>query len=138
MVTGQDQDVLNGAVLDVGEQPRVLAHRISCALEPVLHRRRLRCGQHLNEAVTTKAHTRAHVVGAGKVAVQRHGVELRQHVDLGDAAVDAVALQGQRGGERGIQDSEQNQPSVVAGKPHRAPDGKANHSDAPANMSTST
>ena len=45
---------------------------------------------HLHETVAAKAHTRAQVVRARQVPVQRRGVELGEHVDLGDARVDAV------------------------------------------------
>ena len=45
---------------------------------------------HLHETVAAKAHARAQVVCARQVPVQRRGVELGEHVNLGDARVDAV------------------------------------------------
>jgi len=88
VVAGEDDDVLHQAVLDVAEHPRVLAHGVRGALEPVSVGRRLRCREHLHEALTRNALS---VVRLAQVAVERGRVELREDVDLGDAAVQAVA-----------------------------------------------
>mmetsp|Transcript_28085 Transcript_28085/g.61482 ORF Transcript_28085/g.61482 Transcript_28085/m.61482 type:complete len:326 (+) Transcript_28085:675-1652(+) len=87
VVAGQDDHVLDLLVLDVGQQPRVLADGISGALEPLLVGGGLGGGQHLHEALGPDG---ALAVRAGQVAVEGHGVELGEHVDLGDAAVEAV------------------------------------------------
>ena len=46
---------------------------------------------HLHKAVAAKLDAVAKVVGARQMPVEGGGVELRQHVDLADAAIDAVA-----------------------------------------------
>lgn len=44
VVSREDHDVLNGAILDVLKQPGVLPHGVGCALEPLLVCGRLRGG----------------------------------------------------------------------------------------------
>lgn len=90
VVSREDDDVLDHSVLDVLEQPCILPDCIRGPLEPFLVCRGLRRCQDLHKPVTTKAHARAHVVGASQVAIERCGVELRENVDFGDAGVDAV------------------------------------------------
>jgi hypothetical protein len=59
-------------------------------LEPVGILRALLGSQDLHEAfVLVPAHVAG--IGSGQVPVQRRGIELREHVDLVDVAVDAVA-----------------------------------------------
>ena len=70
-----------------GEVPRRLSHRVGRALEPVRAVGRLLGGEHLDEAV--REHVQA--VGLRDVAVERRGVELRQHEDPLEAGVQAVA-----------------------------------------------
>lgn len=48
-------------------------------------------GSHLDEPISAKFDTIAEIVGACQVTIERCGVELRQHVDLADSAVDAIA-----------------------------------------------
>ncbi len=60
-------------------------------LKPLCVLGRLRGRQHLHKAVAAKLDAVAKVVGARQMPVQRRGIELGQHVDLADAAVDAVA-----------------------------------------------
>ena len=84
VIARQDQEVLGVEALEVA---RGLAHRVGGALEPVRAVGRLLGGQHFDEAV------REHVqpVGLRDVAVERGGVELRQHEDALEAGVQAVA-----------------------------------------------
>lgn len=91
VITGQDNNVLNGPVLGVAQQPGVLPDGIGGTLEPLLLSGSLGSSQDLNETITTEADTATHVVSTGEVTVQRSGVELGQNVNLADAAVDAVA-----------------------------------------------
>ena len=86
MVTGED-DVL--VALGLGEEPEVLAHGISGALEPVLVHRALLRGENLDETLAVVGADVA-VVRLGEVTVERRRVELREAVDLVDVGVDAV------------------------------------------------
>ena len=90
VVAGEDDDVLHRPVLDVLEQPGVLPHSVGRALEPLLVCGGLRGGQNLHKAVPSEPDPAAKVVGAGQVAIEGGAVELGQHVDFADAAVDAV------------------------------------------------
>jgi len=86
VVTGED-DVL--VALGLGEEPEVLAHGISGALEPVLVHRALLRGENLDETLAVVGADVA-VVRLGEVTVERRRVELRKAVDLVDVGVDAV------------------------------------------------
>ena len=99
MIAGEDQEVLGVEALEVA---RRLAHGVRGALKPVRAVGRLLGGEHFDEAV------REHVepVGLRDVAVERRGVELRQHEDALEAGVQAVA------------DRDVDQP-VLAGERHR-------------------
>ncbi len=84
----------------LSEDVQVLAHRIGRALEPGLHGRRLLGGEDLNVAPGERVET----VGPPDVAVERHRVELGQHVHplharvdgVGDRDVDQSVLAGDR------------------------------------------
>ena len=84
LVTGKNQILINIPFL---EQPLVFAHRISGAFKPGGTLRCLLSSQHLHKALTK---TCTEVVGLREVTIQRSTVELRQHIHLGDAGVDAV------------------------------------------------
>ena len=84
VVAGQDQVVLR---LVRREVARRLAHRVGRALEPVGVVGRLLGGEHLDEAVGEEIEP----VGLRDVAVERRRVELRQHEDLLQPGVQAVA-----------------------------------------------
>ena len=76
--TGEDEHVLNVLVLDIREQPRVLAHSVGGALEPLgaAGAGRLRGSQHLDKALAAAEDAVPEVVSARHVAVQGGGVEL--------------------------------------------------------------
>ena len=99
LITGEDQVVIHIPFL---EQPLVLAHRIGGAFEPAGAVGSLLGGEHLHEPL---AETGGEVVGHREMTIEGGAVELRQHIDLVDLGVDAVA------------DGNINQ-SVLAGKRH--------------------
>jgi hypothetical protein len=84
LVARKDQHMVGLSVQHVA-QP--LPHRVGRALEPRLAAGRLLRRQDAHVAAVELVED----VGALHVLVQRHAVELRQHVDAPDAAVDAVA-----------------------------------------------
>ena len=85
LVAGEDQHLVDVPLL---EQPFVFTNRIGSALKPAGALWCLLRSQHLNKALVK---TRGEVEGLGDMAIERCAVELRQHIDLVDAAVDAVA-----------------------------------------------
>ena len=85
LVARQDQVLVHVPFL---EQPLVFAHRIGRALKPAGAGGGLLGRQHLNK---TLAKTGGEVVTLAEVTVERRAVELRQHVHLVDAGIDAVA-----------------------------------------------
>ena len=84
VVAGEDQVVVGVVAREVA---RRLAHRVGRALEPVGAVGRLLGGEDLDEA----AREQVQPVGLRDVAVERRGVELRQHEDALEAGVQAVA-----------------------------------------------
>ena len=86
----------------VQEVAQILAHGVGCALVPTRTLRGLLGGEDLNEAFAKLVE----LVAGVDVPVQRGAVELRQHVDLAEAAVEAIA------------DRDVNQP-VLSAKRHR-------------------
>ena len=84
----------------------VLAHRVGRALVPILHAavlgQRLLGGQDFDKAAAEVVEA----IRAANVLVQAHRLKLREHVDLVDAAVEAV-------GERDVDQA------VLAGQRHR-------------------
>ncbi len=88
--------------VELGEDLEVLADRVGGALEPGLDLRRLLGGQDLDVAAGEGVET----VGAADVPVQRHRVELGQHVHPFHAGVDGV-------GDRDVDQA------VLAGDRHR-------------------
>jgi hypothetical protein len=92
VVAREDDDILHVFVLGVFQQPEVLANGVSGSFEPPLSAiaRPLRGSQDLHVPVSEVA-TVSEVVSARDVAVERGGIELRQDVDLVNAAVNAVA-----------------------------------------------
>ena len=84
VIAGEDQVVLR---LVRREVARGLPHRVRRPLEPVGVVGRLLGGEHLDEAVGEEVQP----VGLRDVAVERRRVELREHEDLLQPGVEAVA-----------------------------------------------
>ena len=84
LVAGKDQVVVHIPLL---KQPLVFAHRIGGAFKPARALGGLLRSQHLHE---TLAEAGGEVVALGEVPVEGGAVELRQHVHLVDAGVDAI------------------------------------------------
>ena len=83
LVAGEDQHLGHAGLLQVAE---VLPHGVGRALVPVAPFHGLLSGEDLHEPPIE----RIEVVGAADVAVQADGIELGQHVDAVQSAVDAV------------------------------------------------
>ena len=83
LVAREDQHVVDARLLDV---PQVLPHGVGGALVPVGVVLRLLGGEDFDEAAIEGVED----IGAADVLVQAGGIELRQHVDAVQAAVDAV------------------------------------------------
>ena len=83
VVPGQDQHVL---ARELGEDMEVLPDRVGGALEPGLDGWSLLCGEDLNIA----SRERVEAIGAADVTVERHRVELGEHVHPFHARVDRV------------------------------------------------
>ena len=83
LIAGEDQHVVDAGLLDVAE---VLPHGVGRALIPVGVVERLLGGQDLDEAAVEGIEG----VGRADVAVQADRVELREHVEAVQPAVDAV------------------------------------------------
>ena len=83
LIAGENQNIIELRRFDVAE---VLPHRVRRALIPVGVVQRLLSGQQFDES----AIERIKGIGAANMAMQAHGVELRQHVNAVQAAVDAV------------------------------------------------
>ena len=83
LIAGEDEDVVDAGLFQVAE---VLPHGVGRALIPIRVVQGLLGGQQLDEAAAEGVER----IRAADVPVEAHGVELRQHVDAVQAAVDAV------------------------------------------------
>ena len=83
LVAREDQHVVDARLLDV---PQVLPHGVGGALVPVGVVLRLLGGEDFDEAAVEGVED----IRAADMLVQAGGIELRQHVDAVQAAVDAV------------------------------------------------
>ena len=84
LIAAQDEVVIVGLLQEIAH---VLPHGVGCSLIPLRAFGRLLRGEDIDKA----AREIVELVARLDVAMQRHAVELRQHIDRAQAGVEAIA-----------------------------------------------